>query len=264
MLGWNDATRQSSEISRLVAKLYYELGVKKWGSQYEIALGGGSLKLRSPYEILAGEVTYADVQNVLPFDNQLELCKVKGSILKSRFINNSEYHVYYHSGLASNIVDSKDYYIVLDTWSSRYSPNKTTVIERYDETTFARDLLAEYIQKGGWGTKPETEKITLTSIPEIHALSSTLASNGTTAKSYYVKGKIVIVENNYYGNVVIEDENGQRLFVYGIKDLAGVSYGDMSAPPVVGTTVVLYSTVKKYANAYGSVELYYSTLISVE
>ena len=264
VLGWNDTVRQSNEISNLVAKLYYELGVKQWGDQYDIVLGGGSLNLRSPYKILAGEVTYADVQNVLPFDNQLELCSVKGSVLKSRFINNSDYHVYYQSGLVNQIDNNKDYYIVLDTWSSRYSPNKTTVIARYDETTFARDLLADYIQKGGWGTRPETDEISLTTIPEIHALSSSLSSGGETTKAYYVKGKIVSVVQSYYGNVVIEDENGQKLFVYGVQDLSGVLYGNMSNPPAVGTTVVLYATVKKYTNDYGSVELFSATLISVE
>lgn len=264
VLGWNDAVRQSSEISSLVAKLYYEAGIEKWGDKYDIVLGGGSLNLRSPYKILAGEVMYADVQNVLPFDNQIELCKVKGSTLKSRFINNSEYHVYYQSGLTSNIVDSKDYYIVLDTWSSRYSPNKTTVIDRYDETTFARDLLAKYVQKGGWGKKPGTENITFTSISEIHALANTLSANEATTKSYYVKAKIVSVVHDYYGNVVLEDENGQKLYVYGTYDEKGNRYGNMANPPVAGDTIVLYSKVKKYANDYGTVELYEAILISVE
>ena len=264
VLGWNDTVRQSSEISSLVAKLYYEAGIEKWGDKYDIVLGGGSLNLRSPYKILAGEVMYADVQNVLPFDNQIELCKVKGSVLKSRFINNSDYYVYYQSSLTSSIVDSKDYYIVLDTWSSRYSVNKTTVVDRYDETTFARDLLAKYIQKGGWGKKPGTENITLTSIPEIHALSNTLSANEATTKSYYVKGKIISVAQKYYGNVVIEDENGQKLFVYGTYDAIGNRYGDMSSPPAVGATVVLYAKVKKYKNDYGTVELYEAILISVE
>ena len=207
---------------------------------------------------------YADVQNVLPFDNQIELCKVKGSTLKSRFINNSEYHVYYQSSLTSNIVDSKDYYIVLDTWSSRYSPNKTTVIDRYDETTFARDLLAKYVQKGGWGKKLGTENITFTSIPEIHALANTLSANEATTKSYYVKAKIVSVVHDYYGNVVLEDENGQKLYVYGTYDEKGNRYGNMANPPVAGDTIVLYSKVKKYANDYGTVELYEAILISVE
>ena len=264
VLGWNDTVRQSNEISTLVAKLYYELGVKHWGGQYEIALGGGSLNLRSPYKILAGEVAYEDLQNVLPFDNQIELCKVTGATLKSRFINNSDYYIYKNTALTSNIVDTKEYYIVLDTWSSRYSVNKTTVIDTYDETTFARDLLADYIRGGGWGTKPETDKITLTSIPDIHALSSSLSSGGETTQSYYVKGKIISITQSYYGNVAIEDENGQRLFVYGISDVNGTKYGNMASAPQVGDTVILYGKVKKYTNDYGTVELYYSTLISVE
>ena len=257
-LGINDALRESDEISSLVAKLYYEAGVKKWGGQYEIALGGGSLNLRAPYIIYPGQVVYGDVYDVLTFDNQLELCKVKGSVLKSRFINNSSYYIYTTLSV-SDVVDTQDYYIVLDTWSSRYAPNKTTVIARYDETTFARDLLADYIKNGGW-TTPTVYK----TIAEIHALSGTLINNQTTQESFCVKGKIVEILNKTYGNCIIEDENGNKLFVYGLYDVEGNRYDAMSNVPTEGDSVTLRSKVKKYSNVCGEVELFNAIMLSVE
>ena len=41
------------------------------------------------------------------------------------------------------------YYIVADTYSAYYAPNKLTVVEKYGDGIFARDLLAEYIKQGG-------------------------------------------------------------------------------------------------------------------
>ena len=48
-----------------------------------------------------------------------------------------------------NIDVTKTYYIVIDTYSSLYSYNHATEIARYDHVTFARDLLAKYIENGG-------------------------------------------------------------------------------------------------------------------
>ena len=38
---------------------------------------------------------------------------------------------------------------VVDTYTADYAPNKLTVVKRFDETTFGRDLMAEYIAAGG-------------------------------------------------------------------------------------------------------------------
>ena len=148
-LGYNATTRNSSTIKSTVAKLYYEAGVAKWGNKYNIVLAGGQLNVRSPYNIYSGYVQYGDLQMVLPFDNSLYLCKIKGSDLKSKFLNNSEY-TKYSTITSSQVKDNEYYYIVADSWTALYDWAKCTVVEQYDETTFARDLLAEYIKQGGW------------------------------------------------------------------------------------------------------------------
>ncbi len=148
-LGYNRKTRNSSEIASLVAKLYFEAGVERWGDEYDIVLAGGSLNLRSPYEIAAGNVKYSDLQMILPFDNKLKLCAIKGSDLLDKFLNNSKYYTY-STIKASEVDRSATYYIVADSWTADYDWAKCTPVEVYDETTFARDLLAEYIKQGGW------------------------------------------------------------------------------------------------------------------
>ena len=149
VLGYNAKERKSNTIKSTVARLYYEAGVAKWGDEYEIVLAGGSVNTRSPYNLAAGEVVYGDLQMILPFDNPLYLCKIKGSDLKSKFLNNSSY-VNYSKISASQVKDNQYYYIIADSWTAQYSWANCTIIEQYDETTFARDLLADYIRSGVW------------------------------------------------------------------------------------------------------------------
>lgn len=147
-LGYNSAYRSSTALGNIVAELYYKAGVEKWGDQYNIVLGGGSLKTRSPYNLPVGEVTYADLQALFTFDNELRLCSIKGSDLLRRFYNNSDYRIYSPVS-AQSINANETYYIIVDTWSSDYAPNKLTTIAKYDAGVFARDLLAEYVKEGG-------------------------------------------------------------------------------------------------------------------
>jgi hypothetical protein len=86
---------------------------------------------------------------ILPFDNPLYLCKIKGSDLKTKFLNNSDY-VKYSTITESQVKDSEYYYIIADSWTALYAWAKCTAVEIYDETTFARDLLAAYIKAGNW------------------------------------------------------------------------------------------------------------------
>lgn len=151
-LGYNKRYRGSTEITNLVAQLYFKAGVEKWGNEYDIVLGGAYLKLRSPYEINVGNVMYSDLQMILPFDNKIVLCSIKGSDLLSKFYNttNSAYHIYYEGVTADDIDPNATYYIITDTYTSTYSWNNITEIEYYDENTFGRDLLAAYIKSGNW------------------------------------------------------------------------------------------------------------------
>lgn len=150
VLGANRTDRWSNNICDLVAALYYNKGKEVWGKQYDIVLGGGYLKTRSPYNIAAGNVTYATLFSVLPFDNEIVLGSISGYYLKSQFLGGKlNYHVYTDL-TESQIEDSKQYYIVVDSYTSTYYYNHITEVKRLDHETYARDLLAEYVKGGNW------------------------------------------------------------------------------------------------------------------
>lgn len=154
VLGYNKKYRDDEELEQLVADLYYETGVKAWGSKYKIVLGGGFLKTRSPYNLAKGDVTYGQLSSLFTFDNQITLCSIKGRDLKRKFFetDNNDYFICcgdYGNSVRNNIDQNATYYIVVDSYTADYAPNNLKIVERYDPNVFARDLLAEYVRNGG-------------------------------------------------------------------------------------------------------------------
>ncbi len=154
VLGTTAYDRRSDEILNLVAKLYYDTGVETWGNQYNIVLGGGYLNVRSPYSVSRGDVTYADLFSILPFDNEIVLGKIRGSDLKSRFFSTNDYskkdYSRYTTITDSEIKNSQYYYIIVDTYTSTYGRNNITEVARLGSGIYARDLLSDYVASGGW------------------------------------------------------------------------------------------------------------------
>ena len=154
VLGINEVFRNGDWMRALVAQLYFEEGFDACGKEYDIVLGGGFIYVRAPYNLSSGEVKYSDLQSLFPFDNRLDLCSIKGKDLKSKFINtsNSNYFVYYGeygNSVKNSIDDNATYYVIVDSYTSSYAPNRLTVIDSLGEGFYARDLLADYIGGGG-------------------------------------------------------------------------------------------------------------------
>lgn len=154
VLGTNGTYRSGDYLRQVVANLYYEAGMERWGDEYDIALGGGFISVRNPYKLPAGDVEYSQLQSLFPFDNELVLCSIKGSDLLSRFFNSKHEDYFiaygdYGASIRNNIDPNGTYYIVTDTYSSLYGPNHLTEVARYDGGVYARDLLAEYVKNGG-------------------------------------------------------------------------------------------------------------------
>ncbi len=154
VLGNNGHFRSKDTICQLVADLYCSKGMEKWGAEYDIVLGGGYMSCRSPGYLPAGEVSYSQLLSLLPFDNQITLCSIRGSDLISRFLENDHYAYYikttaYGDGIRNAIDPDGVYYVVTDTYSAYYSYNNMTVIDTYAEDVFARDLVADHISAGG-------------------------------------------------------------------------------------------------------------------
>lgn len=150
------ASRPGDTLRQLVADLYYLEGLVHWGSQYDITLAGGFISIRDPGYLARGEVTYADLQGLFPFDNELVLCSIKGRDLIEKFLetDNRNYFVSYGDygeQIKDHIEPDGTYYVVVDSYTSTYAPNNLTEIERYGAPVYARDLLANYIMMGGLG-----------------------------------------------------------------------------------------------------------------
>ncbi len=153
VIGYNRTRKNSTYLQKTVATLYLNHGLEKWGSQYDIVLGGGYIKTRSPYNLDAGDVTYADLYYLFPFNNDLVLCSIKGTYLSSQFISEPQNYSISYSTYGDSVKYDVDpnatYYIVTDTYSSDYSPNHATVIDTFSTSGYyARDMLKDYIAEG--------------------------------------------------------------------------------------------------------------------
>lgn len=154
LLGTNARYRGKAAICQLVADLYCAKGVEKWGSEYDIVLGGGYISCRSPGYLSAGEVRYGQLLSLLPFDNQITLCSIRGRDLIRRFLEteNEAYYLRtteYYETIRNDIDPDGIYYVVTDTYSAHYSYNNMTVVDTYAADVYARDLMADYIAAGG-------------------------------------------------------------------------------------------------------------------
>ena len=279
VLGNVSTEQSSSAVADIVSELYLEVGLERWGDQYDIVLGGGFIKTRSPYDLAAGkDVMYADVYSLLTFNNSIVLCKVSGSKLLSQFVNttNSNYHNTYSeygSSIKESISSSATYYVVVDTYTAYFSYNGLTIVDWYDEGVYARDLLAEEIKSGRFDNSSEDDDTPsvessasnpVTDISVIIGIGNTLAAGEQTLDKYYVKGKIVSIHHSTYGNLTIEDENGNQIYVYGLYDQYGNRYDSMSVKPVAGDTIIVYAPILNYqGNGYTKLELLNATLIQI-
>lgn len=154
VVGNNGVHRNSDELRQLVAKLYLDAGLEKWGKEYDIVLGGGFISCRSPGYMSSGEVKYGLLQSLFPFDNEITLCSIKGRELLSKFLETDHYAYFievsdYGDRIKNSIDPDATYYVITDSFSAYYAPNKMTVLDVYAPEVYARDLLADYMTAGG-------------------------------------------------------------------------------------------------------------------
>jgi 2',3'-cyclic-nucleotide 2'-phosphodiesterase (5'-nucleotidase family) len=248
VLGRNNVLRSSNEIGHTVAQLYLEKGKQIWGEQYDVVLGGGFIKTRTPYDLSAGDVTYSQLFSLLPFDNALVLCQVTGKELREKFLNSSSYFIACDDSLRSSVDDGAFYYVLTDTYTSFYKYNLFTEIDRL-ENYYARDLLRDFIAAGGWGGQAQA-----ISIAQANAIGEALGENETSTQAYQLTGVVTSVENTTYGNLYITDDQGDTFYIYGLYDSTGrIRYDAMANPPQVGDTITVNGAITKYVGYYGQI-----------
>ncbi len=146
--------------------------------------------------------------------------------------------------------------ITIATVLGTYTDSKTNVTTNQAKNAWLMDLtpaecehpsVSDYVC-GDCGAPVPPEADTELSIEEIEVLAAAM-NGGVTPDKYYVVGVITEITNETYGNMVIEDEAGNTLVIYGSYDATGENrYDAMTAPHAVGDTVKIYGAVTQYNN----------------
>ena len=85
-------------------------------------------------------------------------------------------------------------------------------------------------------------------IEQALALGALYTKDNYTANKYYITGTIVDITNVTYGNMNIEDENGNKILVYGLYSADGnTRYDAMETKPVAGDTITVYGIIGYYS-----------------
>ncbi len=88
---------------------------------------------------------------------------------------------------------------------------------------------------------------TVTPLKDFIAIADKLANQASTPEKYIVVGKIVEIVKTDYGNLYIEDEEGNRLYVYGTYSSDGSArYDKMDPQPKVGDTIKIMGVASQY------------------
>ncbi len=121
--------------------------------------------------------------------------------------------------------------------------NVTERVDHKDET--GDDFVCDY----GCGEKmlpADGESLTIEQALTI----AKLMGNTYTTQKYYITGVINNVYDTTYGNMYIEDADGNEICVYGLYDYTGkVRYDAMTYKPVVGDEVTVYTVLGCYKDA---------------
>lgn len=88
---------------------------------------------------------------------------------------------------------------------------------------------------------------TPTDIPAANEIGT--ANPNYTADKYLVTGTVTEVANTTYGNLYIEDAEGNKLYIYGLYDQLGNRYDAMTKAPAVGDTITVLTVLGAYKDA---------------
>ena len=87
-------------------------------------------------------------------------------------------------------------------------------------------------------------------ISEANELGLAMSHDTTTPGKYYVTGVVESIANTTYGNLYIQDDAGNKLYVYGTYDADGTNRFDaMADQPEVGMTITVYGVIGNYSAA---------------
>ena len=110
------------------------------------------------------------------------------------------------------------------------------------------DANSDYLcdTEGCTGVVPPAADSTLT-IPQANALGLAMSNDTYTEGKYKVTGIVESIKNTTYGNMYIQDADGNKLYIYGTYSADGSTrYDKMVTKPVKGDTVTIYGIVGQF------------------
>ena len=120
----------NNDMRLFTATSIYEACEEEFGDTYDIIYGGGYCNLRGQQQVNAGKVTFGDINNLLPFDNDIQVCSGLFGEFKNLFLGNAKYVNYLPSkvtienGVYKNngveIKDSDRIYFATDSYNTQY------------------------------------------------------------------------------------------------------------------------------------------------
>ena len=129
---------------------------------------------------------------------------------------------------------------------------------KYGDATDAKPVAGDYVVLTGVvGTYNGTAQMknatlmsfsTITSVTDATAIGAAKEHNTYTEEKYAVTGVVESIANTTYGNLYIQDAEGNKLYIYGLYDQSGARFDKMANQPKVGDTITVLSVVGAYNN----------------
>ncbi len=104
-------------------------------------------------------------------------------------------------------------------------------------------LLAHTPAAGEPEPTPDPVEVTIPKAIEIGAAKD---HNTYTEEKYIVTGTICEITNTMYGNLYIQDADGNKLLIYGLYDTANNRYDAMNPQPAVGDVITVVGVLGQY------------------
>ncbi len=119
--------------------------------------------------------------------------------------------------------------------------------EKVGTSQFVMTLMAKAAAEELAPTEGPADPTELTAITDFTAIAEKLEDKTGTVEKYLVKGTISEIKDDVYGNMYIQDEEGNQLYIYGVYSKDGSTrYDAMETKPQVGDTVTLMGIAKNY------------------
>ncbi len=203
-------------------------------------------------KVEGGYKFYTTIDGVKNYLHASTVEKEDGKISKHlSFATESDSVYYYKSELKTWFVTINNLEYGVGTYSSYntlcISESSHFKAEAIGVTQFCMTLIGKADAEALDITEGPADPTELSTITELVEKANALEDGAQTAEKYLVKGTITEIANDTYGNLYIEDEAGNKLYVYGVYNKDGSTRFDaMNPQPKVGDTVTLMGVLSNY------------------